>query len=104
MDETPFRCQKGRWFRIGVNGHRSLWARLQFTEQELEKVQNRCDAMGLDFAISNLETVVAIELCAGRDGDDSYVSISRNNPDFAQILDVINTALYAADMSSEDPK
>lgn len=37
----------------------------------------------------------AIELCAGREGDDDYVKVDRSNPAFAQLRDVIECACFA---------
>lgn len=36
-----------------------------------------------------------IELAAGREGDDSYVYLDESNPQYAQLHDLLTTALYA---------
>lgn len=56
--------EREKWVRIGricANGRRSLWARLKTHE---EPTHDRTDA---------------IELCAGREGDDAYVRIERGS-------------------------
>lgn len=61
------------WVRIGVtcsSGRRSLWVRIDS-----------------DF----------FELRAGRGGNDSYVKVTRDNPAFPQLLDVLLRAVFAAE-------
>ncbi len=64
------------WHKIGVDGRRSLWVR--FTHPTM------------------------LELCAGREGDDDYVSIDASNPKFAELYDLMLSALYAADVRHGD--
>jgi len=68
----------GTWTEIGKRcsaNRRSLWVRLTADEQAWS----------------------VVELCAGREGDDSYVRIAHDNPLFHEILNVVTTAKFAAE-------
>lgn len=72
------------WERIGQvcsAGRRSLWMRL-----------TRIDESSPYDDSSN---VSQIELCAGREGDDDYLVITRDNPQFARLLDLFLCARFA---------
>lgn len=73
------RIKEQGWQRIGVfdsASRRSLWVRIPDSGQE------RPDK---------------IELCAGREGDDAYVCIASDNPQFDSIWELISTAIYASE-------
>jgi len=65
------------WWRIGTShGRRSLWLHItQYPGHEPE----------------------SIELRAGREGNDDFIRITRNNPQFNELLEVMTTARFAAD-------
>ena len=66
------RLDEPGWVEIGKRcsvGRRSLWMR---------------------------STDMTLELCAGREGDDSYLLITRDHPLFAELLEVMSTARFAA--------
>lgn len=68
------------WHRVGrYDGarRRALWVR--FVDLDDMHLETTCEA---------------IELCAGREGDDAYVRIDKNDPRFGELLDVF---LRAAD-------
>lgn len=76
------------WIRIGMMdsaGRRSLWFRTL--------------PVGVfGDATTSLESVVtALEMCAGREGDDSYVRVERDDPVFRDLLDVLTTAQFAGE-------
>jgi len=69
------RCEEPGWFRIGrwcSAERRSLWARLDSDSG-------------------------AVELCAGREGDDAYVRVERGDAAHEGILDVVTYAKYATE-------
>jgi len=74
------------WIEIGKRcsaDRRSVWVRM-------------LDASGKP-AVSEIETPVrTIELCAGREGDDAFVVITKDNPQWASLLDLYLVAVYAA--------
>lgn len=51
----------------------------------------------LGIRITTADKVEAIELRAGREGNDSYVRIDRTNPQFVELFEVLSTALFAAE-------
>lgn len=68
------RCMESGWVQIGKSdstGRRSLWVKLSDSNH--------------------------IELCAGREGDDSYIMIDRSNPQFEELQEIMLTALYAVE-------
>ena len=74
------RCTEPGWLRIGridSPRRRSLWIR---------------DTRGAE---------PAIELCAGREGDDAYVKITPDNPQWREIQHLLSCAKFAAEF--EDP-
>lgn len=76
------------WVDIGKRcsaNRRSLWLKIN------PKPGHEEDNL---ITIANVEN---IELCAGREGDDSYVKIPSTNPLFAELLDLFLTAQFAAD-------
>ena len=75
----------GPWERIGAwdtAERRSLWVR--FTQRDVT------------LPLLTAANTLAVEFCAGREGDDAYVRIEPDNPAFAAILDVATTAHFAA--------
>ncbi len=69
------RCEEDGWRRVGIycTAHRrALWVRFG-------------DA--------------AVELCAGREGDDAHVKIHRRHPDYVALMDVLSYATYAEESS-----
>lgn len=81
------RVQEAGWEKIGItcsSGRRSLWMRLAMRDNRASEV--------------SATTVSGIELCAGREGDDSHVAITPANPQFGEILEVLLTARYATDV------
>jgi hypothetical protein len=76
------------WVRIGPKtGRRSLWLRLEFSD---------------DSVPYSVNTVPAFELRAGREGDDAHVRVSRDNPQYAELLDLVLTAQFAAFVYNDD--
>lgn len=75
------RCTQAGWKKIGItcsSGRRSLWFKIDI-EEDRDPYRSS-----------------TIELCAGREGDDAYVKISREDfPLFDELLDVLLTAEYA---------
>ena len=74
------RCAEPGWLRIGridSPRRRSLWIR---------------DTRGAQ---------PAIELCAGREGDDAYVKITPENPQWRELQHLLSCAKFAAEF--EDP-
>lgn len=72
------RAYEPGWMRIGridSTGRRSLWIR---------------------------ETDGTIELCAGREGDDAYVKITPENPQWIELEDVLRSARFAAEFEDAD--
>jgi hypothetical protein len=45
--------------------------------------------------------IEAVELCAGREGDDAFVRVTPENPIFEDLLDCINRAIGAAVLADE---
>lgn len=71
------------WRRIGridSVGRRSLWIRETW----------------------NSDGPVCIELCAGREGDDAYGRITPDNPQWAELEDVLSRARFAAENEDRD--
>lgn len=48
------------------------------------------------------ETSDALELCAGREGDDAYVRITPENPQWRDFSDVLAAARFAAEYEDDD--
>lgn len=74
------------WFRIGAvcsSGRRSLWLKLIW-------------APGARRDVMQYEDVVEMHLCAGREGGDAWVVLTRDNPQFYELYQLRTTALYAA--------
>lgn len=73
------------WVEIGRRcsaGRRSMWMRLVFDQDHP--------------SLPMEESVTAIQLRAGREGDDALMEITRDNPQFPQLLDLFLTAHFAA--------
>jgi hypothetical protein len=86
------RCLEPNWRRIGTPvaefTRRSLWLRINWKPGAEE-----------DFVIAHGgSNVESFELCAGREGDDSYILVDHGNPQFSELLDVMLTALYAVEV------
>lgn len=72
------RCHEPGWRRIGridKPQRRSLWIR---------------------------ESRGGIELCAGREGDDAYVRLTPDNPQWRELRDVLTRARFAAEFEDSD--
>lgn len=72
------RCHEPGWRRIGridKPGRRSLWIR---------------------------ESTACTELCAGREGDDAYVRITPDNPQWRELENVLGCARFAAEHEDSD--
>jgi len=82
------------WTRIGRLDRacrRSTWARVETIEGP---PSNEIFYDGDDF--------VAVELCGGREGDDAFVRVERDNPAFEGLLDVVQYAIGNIDEEEED--
>ena len=80
MDDLDDRVTN--WTEIGKRcsaGRRSLWMKV-----DIHPFEQRHSG------------VVAIELKAGREGDDAHVRITCDNPQFAELLELLLTARFAA--------
>jgi hypothetical protein len=80
------RCDESAWVKIGATcsaGRRSLWLRVNY----------KSDANPL---VTLQDEVESFELCAGREGDDSYVKIAHDNPQFVDLLNVMLDARFAS--------
>lgn len=75
MRETLIKGGYARIGRICGAGRRSLWMRY-------------CDG--------------GFELRAGREGDDAYVRITKDNPQYIELLDVMSAAYFAAEWEEDD--
>lgn len=74
------------WNQIGLMcsaGRRSLWWRCQRDPGERDEGEEG------DW--------LAIEICAGREGDDFFLRVERGQPLFAELLDMCMTATFAAE-------
>lgn len=77
------RCIDPGWRRIGridSAGRRSLWIRETW----------------------NRDGPACIELCAGREGDDAYVRITPDNPQWRDLENVLTCARFAAEYEDGD--
>lgn len=71
------------WIRIGKTctaGRRSLWIKWEEEDVSGAKIKR-----------------VAFTLRAGREGDDSIVRVTRDNPQWRDLEDVLSTAQFAAE-------
>ena len=68
------RAYEPGWTRIGI-----------FCDQEVRALWMRESKDG------------TLELCAGRDGDDAYVKIGKDNPQYEGLYDVLSSARFAAE-------
>ena len=76
-------AEKG-WINIGrvdSTGRRSLWSRIRMKPGANE---------------ISPATVIAVELCAGREGRDSYLCVGPQDPLFEELLDIVCCAEYAS--------
>lgn len=73
--------------RIDAAGRRSLWLKVEYGPKGQEGVY---------------DTVDAFVLRAGREGDDIEVRVTRDNPQFRDLLEAVERARYAAEW--EDPR
>lgn len=85
------RYQEEGWREIGKScsaNRRSMWLRLNpKPEAVIEE--------GVFYAAA--QNMESFELCAGREGDDAYVKVDPTNPQFEELLDLVTTALFAAE-------
>lgn len=73
------------WIEIGKRcsaNRRSLWVKFKFANTDSNFVHD--------------SNVLAIELRAGREGDDAYIRITPDNPQFSELLDLFLVAQFAA--------
>lgn len=99
-DKTFIHCEPAdRWTRIGRlddAGRRSTWARIETIEGPPE-----FKSFG-GFSWFEEMDPIAVELCGGREGDDAYVRVERDNPAFWALLDVVRYAIGNIDDEEED--
>lgn len=76
------------YVKIGITckaGRRSLWFRENWREGANENVKEVGD-------------LLSFELCAGREGDDSYVKVENDgSKQFYDLWDVLSTAMFAGE-------
>jgi hypothetical protein len=87
IDDVNAHVTEDGWERIGAvcsAGRRSIWMRLTF--EESAPLAGLYDDAG---------AVTQIELRGGREGDDDYLVITRDNPQFGELLDFFCTARFA---------
>lgn len=75
------------WIDIGKTcsaGRRSLWLKINYKPKYNKHIIQSQD-------------VKNFELCAGREGADSYVCITPTNPQFIELFDLFLTAKFAAE-------
>jgi hypothetical protein len=86
------RCLEPNWQRIGTpdvgSRRRSLWLRINMQPGAADDLVIAHDG----------GNVASFELCAGREGDDSYILVDHGNPQFNVLLGVMLTALYAVEV------
>jgi hypothetical protein len=67
---------------------------------EWQEIGKRCSAgrrtMWIRFERGPGEAIAAFELCAGREGGDGFVRVTDGNPQFAELLAVLEDAVFAA--------
>lgn len=88
------RSDQDGWEEIGKRcsaNRRSLWMRLTYC-----KDVRKLTVEGDDYVVAGSSSVEKIELCAGRGGDDAYLVITKNNPQFAEVLEILLIARFAA--------
>lgn len=76
------------WIEIGKRcsaNRRSLWVRLVPVDPDAP------------LTVRSTETIAAIELRAGREGEDAFARIDPSCPGFASVLDVILTQIFAVE-------
>lgn len=86
-DDAPFRSRKdgGGWVRIGRydgSRRRAVWSRL--------------------LPLDGDTPYTAIEICAGREGDDDFVRIESDNPAFGALLSVISSAHWVMELEESE--
>ncbi len=96
------RLDEPGWDEIGKRcaaGRRSLWLRVNYTNEEIARAEARIAEYGPDGGAiyAHGENVASFELCAGREGDDDYVKVDHSNPQFAELLGILLTARFAAE-------
>lgn len=77
--------EENGWVEIGKRcsaGRRSMWLKLKMFSNNA--------------IIYSKDTVESIEVCAGREGDDSHIIITHDCNMFDELLDLFTTAQYAA--------
>lgn len=62
----------------------------------------RIDAVGRRSLWIREHSFGAIELCAGREGDDAYVRITPENPQWRELSEVLGAARFAAEFEDRD--
>lgn len=67
------------------------------------EIGKRCSAnrrslwLKINYSGGHDNTVTSIELCAGREGDDSYVLLDKSDSKFALLLDLFSTQQFAVE-------
>lgn len=87
------RCEEPGWIEIGKRcsvGRRSLWVRFDWRFEAVDP-----PLAGATWSMWSI--LDAVELCAGREGDDQFVRIDRSNPQFFELADLFGVAKFAAE-------
>lgn len=93
------RLDEPGWIRIGrfcSSRRRSLWFRTTCTPEEMARGEARLAEHGVNAVYETAKTVAYFELCAGREGDDHYLRVDNTDPLFESLLNILQTARYAA--------
>lgn len=74
------------WIRIGrydKTRRRSTWARIICSED-------------------NPEDKIAVEICSGREGDDAFACVEKDDPAFPTLLSVIEYSIFNVDEEPDE--
>lgn len=80
----PINVHDGTWDRIGpvpCSGYRSTWFRVTFEDGGIAPATRHA---------------TAFEVCSGRGGEDTYVRVALDNPQFNELLDLLYCAEWSA--------
>lgn len=92
------RCESKGMVRIGQWDEpvrrRSLWARILPERPTLPEADATPEEFSRALAILEEWRPEAVELCAGREGDDAFVRIERGQPGFLELVDVVRYAIW----------
>ena len=81
---NPTAIESDGWERFGQVcsvGRRSLWVKFNYRSE--------------DDCFRNSESLLSIEICGGREGDDIHYTITHADPAFDMIVDIINMGLFS---------